>query len=230
MAFPTVPNTTSGVNAAGTTSHTFNLAAGTVASNGLLICGEFSSNISGTWPAGWTSVVAKSFAGSSVRLECYYRIADGGEAGSITVTSLASASVYRSYRIAGVHASSIAEGTIGDGNGAMAANPPAHTASWGAEDNLWVVPTGHQAETSITYPASHADYATNGLNQNHGTVFLGIASTWRTNAAASEDPTAYAFGSSNHSVVATIAVRPAATVVLNAASAGIFRLPKRRWG
>jgi hypothetical protein len=205
-AAPTVAATTSGTNGSGT-NHTLNYPAGVSSGMGVLMCIGYSVNTSGTWPAGWSVTVAtNTFGGGSVTIECRYRITDGTEAASITVTTGASArSAYRAYRITGAHASSAAEGNSTDGDGVTVANPPSVTASWGAEENLWFVAGVHQAETVITYPTN---YTGNGVNQN--TTAVGLATSWRTATAATEDPSAFTWGSGNHSVAATIVVRPTA--------------------
>jgi hypothetical protein len=172
-AAPAVANNTSGTNASGT-SHTYNLASGGSNGHGHLICAGYSGNQTGTWPAGWTLVTQKTFAGTgNARLEAYYHIHNGSTPSSISVSTGGNvASAYRAYRITGVHASSTATCTAADGNGGTGTNFPPHTASWGAEENLWLLCAAHQSDTVNSYPTN---YTANGVNQNCAAAACGVA-------------------------------------------------------
>src|SRR5580765_342760 len=100
MAFPVIAAGNTSTNASGT-SHTVNLPTGIVAGNLLVVVFGGSAAATLTWPAGWTQFLTGGATGAV--LNAAYKLADGSEGSTITVTSGATSltSNARSYRITG---------------------------------------------------------------------------------------------------------------------------------
>ncbi len=109
------------------------------------------------WPTGagaWTQLFYGHEANDTV-LSAAFRIADGTEGTTITVTSVHSDfSAHVSYRITGHHATTDPEGASFAGQVKTNAPDPPNLdpGSWGAEDTLWLVGIG--VDKSSTYVAS----------------------------------------------------------------------------
>lgn len=99
-AFPTLEGQTNSVNSSGGTSHTVTLQASNAGELLIVLFSQNSSNTTNvTWPAGWTEFMDFT---SGRRLAGAWRIADGTEAGTITVTTTHSAnSSHAMYRFSG---------------------------------------------------------------------------------------------------------------------------------
>lgn len=122
---------------ANSTSHVVNLPAGIVAGQLLLLIAGLDGvpTISAT---GWTALTGAS---NTVAVRGLWRIADGSEGSTVTVTSSASEKAeYWVGRISGAHASAAPEHTAA-ATGTASANiikPAALTPSWGAANTLWI--------------------------------------------------------------------------------------------
>ena len=207
-AFPTVATENGGGNAA-TTSHTINLPSGIVSGDLLVAYMVLRGNETFTWPGGWTVVLSLNQSTLS-KTEIAFRRADGGEGASITVTTSGGAltSAFTTYRITGHHTTSDPEGTIiTDTSGNQ--DPPSHTASWGAEDNLW-------------FASAHWDngdrevigYSTNYTNGRHDRLSdlaanAALASARRELNTATENPGGIDVEFGVNATVATLVIRPA---------------------
>ncbi len=220
-AFPTVGATNGGGQSIETTSHTVNLPAG-IQSGHLLIAiitveGDNTLTVPTlTWPSGWTQLFAASInptgcgGGSNQcsRFEARYRIADGSEVSTITVTSdNAERSTHRTLRITGHHAtaspeaSSVASGVSGQ------ADPPSLSPSWGSAETLWLAVAG-SSNHNDGFTICPTNYTNCEISSDAGTS---TAVGHRTLAAASDDPGPFTRNFDSQSWgAATIAIRPAA--------------------
>lgn len=205
MSFPQVAATNTSTQTANTTTHTVNLPAG-IASGDLLIVffakdGDGGANN----VAGWTTLGTAAVL-NNLQLIVFYRIADGTEAGTITVTTPDSErSAHQSYRIADWHGVTAPSMT---GNSATdpAADPANHTPSWGAADTLWLIAAVSDANT--TFSADPANYTDPIENNSTGTNDGVKLRTLRRNlTAASEDPGTFT-NTDRPWATETLAVRP----------------------
>jgi hypothetical protein len=217
MAFPSVAAVNGGFDSTASTSHTFNLPSGIVSGNLLIMFGtmtNLSSDPTMTWPAGWTQLYSQAFDGTDAvfgKADCYFRRADGGEGGSITVTvDVSSIESHTSYRITGHHTTTDPEGGSATGGKDVNPNPPdLNPAGWGAEDTLWIAAAqyGDNQGPDITgFPASY----TNTREDSNTVDSSAITGTARRELnAASENPGTFT-ATSHIWGAGTVAIRPAA--------------------
>jgi len=215
VAFPVTEATATSVEASATTSHTVSLPASIVSGDLLIVWFgvEHTSDSTVAWPGGWTEL-DETFE-TSVEAAVAYRIADGTEGASITVTSGQSQkSGHTSYRISGTSGNA-PEAAVASAASSFTSNPPNVTPSWGAKDTLWLASQLNPTEGTVaggTYvPASYTD--------------LTYLSSWGTSGsssvaerelnAASEDPDVWQLGNTADSVAYTIGVEPATPPALN---------------
>jgi len=213
MAFPVVSATnTSAVSTAGTT-HTVNLPTG-IASGDLLIV--FFSKKSGssntlTWPSGWTALTDVN-NGTNTGQSTAYRIADGTEGTTISVTSSASVkSAHNSYRITSWHGTTPPEGGAGSTGSSANPDPPSVSPSWGSADNLFLEAASVGSNTSSS--AASTNY-TNLLTINSTGGSGGSnqmqASARHSLTGSTDDPdNAFTISASSIWASQTIAIRPA---------------------
>jgi N-acetylneuraminic acid mutarotase len=170
-------------------------------------------------PAGWTAPATSTALGNTnqVRGSVYVKDATGTEDGTTvdfdtgTSNERGAAQVYRipaakwDGTITNVEVASLAiAGTVNN------PNPPSlNPAGWGTENTLWFSYVAGSTHTAVTtFPTSHI----NGYHTNTATTTnagASVAVTQRVNAAAAEDPAAYAMASAQASAAFTVAVRPA---------------------
>jgi len=204
VAFPQIAATAT-TSSAVSTSHNINLPSGIQAGD-LLLVGLTNKDSAGapTFPAGWTQVwsLANDPGAANRCLHVgYYRIADGSEGATITVTFGGSVAVGAwAYRITGAHPA-IPEGATAR-NGTANDNPnppPLNPAGWDIDDTLWIASFGEPGNRTVSaFPANYT------LSQIDGD---GIAVAARALAAASDDPGAFTISSNTFWVAATAAVR-----------------------
>lgn len=211
-AFPQVQTVSNGDTAPGT-SHTLTLPT-SIASGDLLIAAAGAGDgdtPSITWPGGWTGIYDCLTNDSLGRISVAYRVANGGEGASISVTTGSSTRTsYVIYRITGHNSTAPAVGTCAPATG-TSADPPALTPSWGAKDTLWFAVLGYAdssgARIISAYPANY----TNGIDQDVAISFTGmsIGSARRELNAGSENPGAFTVSDSvTRHTSNTIAVEP----------------------
>jgi hypothetical protein len=194
-------NTNGGATAV--TSMVCNLPSGIV-SGDLLIVVLGRSGIAGTvtWPAGWTEIEDQA----TIRPLAYaYRIADGTEGSTITVTSSNSRTFSAMAFLIKNHASSTSapvDGTSATGT-STDANPPSVTPSWGSTVNtLYIAVAAWDNNTSMSsYPANYTQLTAvfNGTNrvllvaayrvlkgspEDPGNFVHTVSGAWRTNTIA----------------------------------------------
>lgn len=204
MAFPQVAGTNTSSHGSGVTSHTVSLPASIGAGDLLLIFANFNgSTVAVSVPTGWTEIYdSQSGSGSAWGWKAY-RIADGGEGTSVSVTTDVSVtSAHQTFRITG-HGGNAPELSSAGGTSSNP-DPPSLTPSWGSADTLWFAVYSHDSTTSISA------YPTNYTNGNHTATASGVASARRELAATSEDPGTFTVTTLRDADVITLAVEPAA--------------------
>jgi hypothetical protein len=219
MAFPVVAARNVRTQSSNATSFAPFLPAGIVAGDLLLLfVGVGGDPASGalTWPDGWLPIAngagegrsgGSSFGG---RGEIRYRIADGSEGASITVTSpITGRWISRSWRIQ-KHRHTHAPPEIARVENST--NPPSLSPSWGREETLWIVAHTRAFGADTTgFPSSYTD----GLNLRSGgasATDISGAVAERLLAAATEDPDNFVV-SGGRVQAFTIAIRGAGPTV-----------------
>jgi len=201
--FPTVAATNTS-NATEVTSHAISLPADILSGHLLIVLLGLADNRTTTWPGGWTEMWSVSSAGAVV-FEGYYRIADGTEGATITVTTnFGTTSGHNSYRITG-YADTPEDGTPATGSGTTP-DPPSLTPSWGAEDTLWLACMMHDVADITGFPTNYTD----GIESSAGSSSAITGSARRELNATSENPGTFTVSLSFDWIANTIAIRPAA--------------------
>ena len=170
-----------------------------------------------SWPGGWTEIKDVADGNTTITAAVAYRVADGGEGASITVTTTNSAqSAHVSYLISNhdssVNPPEISTGASGD---SQSQNPDSLSPSGGSDDYLWIASTfcdgsGSTGPWSInSYPANYS----NGQESLSGGATNGITvgTAERENTTDSEDPGAFSVGDAGGKewIAFTLAVYPA---------------------
>jgi len=214
MAYPVKQSTTDTDFGTSVISMAVNMPA-TVNSGDLLIALVEVRN-AGTWtkPSGWDdiSTLSQTGGGSVGKLNGFYRIADGTEGGSTATwtASVGTTGAWQVIRITDWHGTTPPEATTASGD-ASSANPPSETASWGAEDNLFIAVAGHTASSTSAWSASPSGYSTITLNgASSGGSAVCVAHGVKDSASDTDDPGVFTVSGSNRWwASATIVVRPA---------------------
>lgn len=140
---PTIAGTNGGNRTTDATSHTVNLPASIASGDLLIAIVTFDGNPTVTWPAGWTSLHAGAAASNTARIEARYRVANGSEGSSISLTTSASEmfcyDVLRITDYTGTPEASTGATGTSTAPLADALNP----AAWGTEDALWLHVSGY---------------------------------------------------------------------------------------
>lgn len=212
MAFPVEASATGAGENAGTTTHVCNLPSSIASGNLLVLVFHVVGNTTITTPTGWTSVLNTADT-TTQRTAIFYRIADGTEGSTVSVTTSASLRCeYRSLRFTGAHASTAPEASAAAYASSNAPDPPSlDPAGWGTEDTLWyAIEAGNDATKTVnTYPTNY----TGGVQHvSTGGTPGQLALASRNLNAASADPGAFALssGGGSRTVGITLAIRPGA--------------------
>lgn len=226
MAFPSVTSITETSETGDPANLTANLPATVDADDLLVAIFTHEENASLTAPASpWVEIVNLTVNGA---LLVAVKKADGTEDGGTVVASASRTGngAHQVYRITAASWSGDTadiEGTISDSGVTNTPDPPSETASWGAEDNLWLsIATGRDDD------ASNTSYSTNYTNGTHtvsgGGASNGVSlSTCRRELnTATEDPGVITISATptQQSIAATVVIRP------SAASAQVTMLPE----
>lgn len=217
MAFPSFAGSlaTTDSGAVISTPFTVNLPAGITAGELLLmlISDSVLDDSMGPAASGWTLLGHANTSGNNGHGTLFYRIADGSEGSTVTVTFTATNSSRMSAmvrRITNWHSTTPPEATIVAGGASTTPDPGALTPSWGAADTLWVaMVAGDSIFTGTTgYPATYADNREEFSPTNNPCV------AWATRNlnAASDDPGTFTVSASVLWVTFTVAVRPASAL------------------
>ncbi len=212
MAFPTVQSVTRAVQLANVSS--FNITLPATINNGDLILILLSSdgNPTYTWDNSTAGTWTELFAANQTtlnKLVAYYKTADGTEDSKVLgiTTSVAERFTWHIYRITGWDSVQAATAA----GSSTTPDPPNLSPAWGSADTLWLVglSTNGNSADPVTFPTN---YTTNGIyDEADNAAGCGISSSYRTNAASSENPGTFTVSASDGWVAATIAVEPVAS-------------------
>jgi len=244
MAFPTTPTTAANtlipsVQGTATTTHTFgSLTTLDNAAGDLLIAvivlyqASATGNAFSAWGGGFNEFGDSSSAvNPSMAMGCAYKISDGTETGTFTVTSsISGRSAMFLMSVKNWHGSTIPEAAFSAETTTTAQDPPnLDPAGWGAEDTLWIaVAAGGQTSLTGSWggitsaPASYTDYAESSIAGGDVVGACQIAVAFRANNVTAENPGSFTTDTSPEiERAATIAVRPAVATSPNAENVAI---------
>src|SRR5690606_410857 len=161
-------------------------------------------------PSGWTTFHDSVI---SARRRFRYRIADGSEGSTATMTTaVATNSICIIHWIAPGEFNVSQAPEIAVANGTSASpDPPALSPSWGAANTIWL-PTmfcqlGTPAASIVSYPA--AGSPTTAASVIGGNNDVRAASCWEQTNTATMNPSAFSISESRTWMAQTIAIRPA---------------------
>jgi hypothetical protein len=231
--FPTIPTVAANTliesaQATATTTHTFgSLTTLDNASGDLLIAvivlyqASGTANAFSTWGGGFTEFGdSASAVNPSMAMGCAYKISNGTETGTFTVTSsISGRSAMFLMSIKDWHGTTVPEVAFSAATTATAQDPPnLDPTGWAAEDTLWIA-VAAAGQTSLTgtwtgitsAPASYTDYAESAIVGGDVIGACQIAVAFRGNTVSAEDPGVFTTDTSPEiERAATIAVRPTA--------------------
>lgn len=214
MAFPQVASVTPTIFATNITDHDCDLPATVNAGDLLILHYSHDSVTISAGPAGWTELQAPILSGQ-VRYAIYALVAAGTEGGGTARISSGgiTTAVAHVVRITDWFGAigGVEIGTAASGSGTATPDPPSLTASWGAEDNLFIALCGSaDDDRSVSaYPTSYSSGVSSitGAGTDDG---AGVGVAFRELAGATDDPATFTLDGNNGWVAQTIVVRPAA--------------------
>jgi hypothetical protein len=223
MASPSVTGTPT--TSALTSGSTFivNLPLGIVAGETLLVFIYDSGG--GSAPAGWT----KTFPFNN--LEVYFRLADGTEGSTVTITITSSKAAAVAYRITGAAdptVSGVYQASGASGASGTNPDPPSVTPTGGSQDYLFAAVAGVNADVTATaYPTNYSmgQKTVSSGGTGSGSTKRGIAVAFRQLTASTDDPGTFTFSGAGTWDANTLAVFPAAAAA--ATSDVIFPAARR---
>jgi len=206
-SFPTVAATNGGNSGVDASEHTVNLPTGISAGSLVIVLFANDGSATVTWPEGWTQLFSTDYTNRN-RLSVAYRVCDGEEQSTITVTtSISEGSAHTTYRIE-AYSSTPEVGTAVTG-ASTKPDSPSLSPTWGAADTLWLAvcgrDTGTYPRSIVSYPT---DYTGGIFNIWDNTNGAGVASAQRELNAEAGDPGVFTFTSSDEWVANTIAIQP----------------------
>jgi trimeric autotransporter adhesin len=232
--FPHIVGSIVSYNTSDSATTTVTLPDSIVAGNLLVIVYAVDGGPSSTpgWPAGWAVCSALTAdPDGAVGLEVRYRVADGTEGASIEVTlspnSQFSAVALRITDYTGTPSCGT-PATTATGTPVSSIDAPAHTAPWGAADNLWIAAMANDDGRRLaSWPPAASVYTTapNVLffhavsNVALGASALAITFT---SANATDDPAVITVGAAEEWVATTVVIRGAAPVGGGGGGGGII--------
>lgn len=209
MAFPQVTTVGAVYSSATASKTTHDIAVpASVASGDLLLVVAAIDGIAGT-PSmpGFTVLIHDT--GSSQRLWVAYKIADGTESGTITLTTPIEQCGAQMWRITAWHGTAAPEGASVDGGSSASEDPPSLTPSWGSADTLWIacfaINGGHGGITTWSLPDNQYQLDSTGSS---GSVGFAVCSDEL--AQATLDPVTFVSSAGQFWTSGTIAIRPSA--------------------
>ena len=156
------------------------MPSGVVSGDLLLIAMTFASTgapPTATTPSGWTAVT------SIDNYAVFYKVSDGGEGASVTVTTSKDAiGAHNAVRIKKDTFQGTPEETHATGSNASP-NPPSETASWGSANNLWIAFGSNfkVGDTAMTgFPSGFTDGVSINMDHDSGDseINQGVAFLW----------------------------------------------------
>ena len=211
MAYPVVADYNTSIMSVNSTSHTVALPANISSGNLLVVFFATDGDNTTGWPnegTDWIQIFGISDT-RDIHLSCAYRIADGNEEATITVSTTSNeTSAHISFRITG-HGSSInpPEASTGAIEANANPNPDSLTASWGTDDNLWIVMEGNDDDDSINaYPNSYSDNQRT-LDAGASGPTIGVA-TYNYNTTDTQNPDTFTIAAGEQWAAGTVVIAP----------------------
>ena len=207
--WPVVTDTVATVAPAGNTSHTVTLPTGLGVGDMCLIQGTLDVVVTTFgWPSGWTALIAlTNLPGTHVA----YRICDGTEGSTITVTTAATATngpAFIAHRITGAHATQTPEyGTTIVTAGSSTTDPPGVTPSWGLSNGLWYTSSCIVSAGNPTQPSGYTHHSAFTAGNGNSISTCSLQAT-----ATSRDPGVFTYAGTTNKRSLTIAIRPLASI------------------
>lgn len=210
-ARPAIVDITKGDDAGtNATSHVVALPSSITSGQLLIVLFGQREDADATFPAGWTEFFDAGTAGQA-GIAGAYRVADGAEGASITVTTTANRpDAWAVIRIAaGTFKSGTAPeaGTVATGS-STTPNPPSLTPSWSQGETLWIAACALKdaatARTVSSWPTGYADNQTSQSSNNTHELFFATKFA----EAASDDPGTFTVSATGQWAAQTIAIRP----------------------
>ena len=209
MAFPQVVGTNSSQQTTDVTSHTVALPSGIVAGELLVVILAIAvGSDSGTYPAGWNKLGAAG--ANNIAASWGWRVADGTEGASITVTtSGAQESAHQSFRIQGHNSSTNVPQTGGAGSGTdSSAEVHSFAPTGGAKDYLFIAYAAADSGVAATSaPTSFTNLVVSDSGSD-ANASCAISTARRELNAASIDPDQFTLEASEGWLTALIGVHP----------------------
>ena len=214
MTFPVVATTNYSEETADTTTHDVLVPASIAAGDLLLLLTSIQSNtVSQPTVTGWTALFWLNGAGN-VSMGIWYKFASGSETDFTYTTSSSEKSANRTWRVTGAHDSSAPEvGVTGtDGNSASPGGF-SPTASWGADDNLFVdFVAANSTNPGFTVNQYPTNYANNQFEARTGVTAADAAlahATRNLNAASDSSPGNFVLATAVNCIGKCLVIRPA---------------------
>jgi hypothetical protein len=198
------------------TSHLVSMPATVVAGELLLIFFSSDANTNANTPAGW-AVVGSSVQGSNVRASSYAKIAAGTEGGTTVdvTTSSVEQGAAQVYRIQGAYeltGAGFVEGVAGSNanSGVTTVDPPSVTASWGADNNLFISYIASSTNgTVVSGPSGWGTPAKTNEGSANNTNSAQVFTSALTTNAATGDPGVWTLSAASlPTAYTTVVVRP----------------------
>jgi hypothetical protein len=209
---PAVVSSAASTTTSNQSSHTVDLPASIVSGNLLLAFFACDGSRTVQWPAGWTEHPEMGALNFRATLSCAYRLADGGEGASITVTTSGTErAAHQVYQIENAADPTVTppEFTTSAGSGP---EPylPINTVTAGVNTYMWfavfaadVIAGGNSV---LVYPAGYSGGVETNPTNTSGSVLLGASR--KVELTNSESPSAYLQSASEEWVSTTVAVHP----------------------
>jgi hypothetical protein len=207
MAYPIVAATVNTANNSldgFTTAKSYNLPSSIVSGNLLVLFIQTGGGQTVTTPSGWTELFQADGAGGVIRLTCIYRVADGSEGSTVSISLSANTrSAYIGFRITG-NDGAIAPSTSSNATGnSTSPNPSTVTPSWGSAENLYLAVLAEAGATISSAPSGYSNLLTANTSTSE---YIGTAELQAT--SSSEDPGAFTISSSQQWGARVIAIKP----------------------
>ncbi len=216
--FPSIAAINGGNDVVNQTNHIVNLPAGIVAHDLLLIFFAADAGPTITFPEGWTELFQDDNT-AVVTLAIAYRVADGTEGATITVTtSNIQMTAHTTYRITGNWSTP----EVGVAVKVTDANPdsPNLVPTWGSANTLWLAVYASDANPITTvYPVNYTDGRNDVANDAEG---AGVGSARRELNAANENPGAFTMSFVDNWIATTVAIAPIVEVTATGISSGEY--------
>lgn len=214
MTSPAVAATNTTLGTAATASAAVNLPASIVAGNMLIVLHRSADGTaSHGYPAGWNVLFNDNSDASDDRISCAWRIADGTEGATITVTQTSSKFASLSWRITGATNRAPEFATLVTGSSTIP-DPGAVTPTGGSKDYLFLWIGGWEGEQTSPPASNPTNYASNIIGADSGvaaaaTTNCRVASASRQlTTAGPEDPGSWTISVTDDWTATVLAIHP----------------------